>query len=336
MCGTELTMTDSPTLILGGCSPLARTLAARLAGCNKQRVVLVDRENPVPTLQNERLPMLGQVCKSLSSLSWHTLVEQQLVSGVGIDRDYLAWMVSTLGLLRPRHVLLCAAVREEVGNGRAHATALSTLTSELSLALVAVAEYFRQLEGQQVPLPRLVIAVSGGRGATDGSPLRQLVEALVDDLLGLTGERPRLVLLPRLLGAGSPPDLAFQQLLRRLLLGESVRFSADSGAVPHWQSVTEAAAQVEAIMQADAASGGHAEPTLVVPGRAADETYLALIVADELDRLLPDPRAPRTTLVAAAPAALAARSQYGDLADSIRLAVRWHAANASLLTRTQA
>jgi hypothetical protein len=336
------------TLILGASGAPARALAARIAASASSRVVLVDQADPLRSLLAERAPMLGHDAPSLDGQSWQSLVDADRVSGTSIDRDVVAWTVATLGLLRPSAIVVCVAEYDTDQAPNRHATVLSNLASTLSRSLAAINQYFALLTNEESAHPRLLLTVSGTLDTAADAGVAGLVDALTCELLTHAQADPDVVLLPRLLGPGASRDSEFLTMLRELLLGNVLRFPAPTlqqVSSPRWLSTRRAAALLDTLLThhadtplSDALLGatitqGRRARIIAERGHAAELAYVAMLIADELDRLLPDAQPRRSTLLRAAPDRERLQADGCQLADTIRSAVRWFAANASLLTQ---
>ena len=354
-------MRDDLAIILGGLSAPARALTARLLANPQQRVVLVDREDPVAALTSERAPMLGHEAPVLVSRDWRMLVERGQLSGVTVDREPIPTIVGTLGLLRPARIVLCISMRSDTTKATRLAPALTAFTTELAASLAAINEYCRLLHEDARVRPRIVIAVAGSLSVNVHNGLASIARGLMTDLLTETGSAPHLVLLPRVLGGGAQLDLTLQRVLRRLLQGEPIRAQAEPAAAAHWITAGEAAEAMQQLLEdthrcsdscfppgepdtgpSRLARGGSynashiASPVtshiMSVAGHPLSLDYLARVAAHEMDCLLPDPLVRRTSLVQMSTKPEHPDSHTVALADAVRFTVRWHAANATLLT----
>ena len=334
-------MANDLTFIIGGATAPARAIAARTVARSGARVVLVDREDPVAALLGERTPMLGHEMATLARTDWRDLVDRGQVSGAVVDRDMVPWTVGTLGLLRPNNIVICVGVRNETSRPARHAAALTSLTAELSMALAAVDEYCRLVQREGNECPRVVITVAGAMATSSANAISTMSEALANDLLPHAGVSPQLLLLPRLIGGGGSPDPGFNGILRRLLHGEEVRVGQDDVRPPHWMGASEAARLVMDVMNESDLSddpcasrsrrASRGVKMVAVPGQSAALASLAGIMAEEMDRLLPDPLLDRRSLLPPIPVREQLTVPAAKLAEEVRFAVRWYAANASVL-----
>lgn len=326
------------TMILGGGVAPARLLAARLLASGAGRVVLIDQEDPTTALLNERAPTPGTDVRPLDHLAWRAMVDSGRLSGAAMGPDPIAWLLGSFGLLRPTRIIVLGALRDGSG-GTLFRSRLLKLSDELAANMAAVGEYVRLLRSGHEPTPRVLVAVAGLAGAPNAAAASKIVEGLVEEQLGESAEAGTLVLLPRLLGAGPVADADFHRILRRLLFGEPVRAEYTPAVIPQWLDQASAADLLIRVLQDPisevrrSAAGDHGVPVVRMSGHEATLGYVATVIADEVDRLLADPLLRRSTLLDPLLVYQASEGASSALAEAIRLAVRWHAANASMISR---